>query len=170
MNRSQNLLAAVGLAIGALFGMGGSFIPDPTMQIASYEISSIALTAACALLAIKFIRDEKDFIATGFLLLAIGEAVMTAGAALGSTGGQASFGAGMALYVPAFLFISIPKGFPVWARFTGIAASVPFLIAASKIFLGQVVLSTSTLPGVGYGLLTITIVGWILFLLRENKN
>lgn len=76
----------------------------------------------------------------------------------------------MAMYVPAFLFISIPKRFPVWARFTGIAAAVPFTIAAFKIFLGGQAFSSSPLVGVAYGLLVITIVGWIINLLRERKD
>ena len=170
MNYKTNMLASIGLAIGAIFGMSGSFITEPTLQIALYEISSIGLTAALVLLAVKFIRAEKDFLSTGFLLLAIAEAIMTTGSALGAVGGQPSFGAGMALYVPALLFISIPKEFPLWTRLTGIAASIPFAIAASKIFMGEEVLSTSALPGAGYGLLTLTIVGWIIVLLRENKS
>lgn len=171
MNRNINLLAAIGLAIGAGFGMSGSFVSDPVTQIVLYEISSVGLTAACVLLGIKFLRDQQDIIAAGFLLFAIAEAVMTAGAALGQVGGQPSFGAGMALYVPSFLLISIPKGFQLWNRITGIAAAIPFAIGASKIFLGELVPSTSALPGAGYGLLTITIIGWIITLLRErNQN
>ncbi len=170
MNRTANILASIGLAIGALFGVSGSIFTQPIAQIALYQISSVALTAACALLTLKYLRDNKDYIATGFLLFAIAEAVMTAGAALGQVGGQPSFAAGMALYVPAFLFISIPRGFPLWSRLTGIAATIPFCIAASKIYLGGQALSTSVFPGAGYGLLTITIIGWILTLLREGNE
>ena len=66
-------------------------------------------------------------------------------------------------------YISIPKGFPKFVRFTGVAASIPFAIAAAKIFLGEQVLSTSPLPGAGYGLLTITIIGWILIILKKKR-
>lgn len=170
MNTKLNNLASIGLALGAIFGTSGSIFTEPIMQIVQYQISSIGLTVACALLTMKFLREEKDFIAAGFLLFAIGEAVMTAGAASGQVGGQPSFAAGMALYVPAFLLISIPKRFPLWARITGISATIPFLIAASKIFLGGQVLSTSPIPGVGYGLLVVTIIGWILTLLREKNE
>jgi hypothetical protein len=170
MKPIQNIIASIGLAIGAIFGIAGSIFTAPVSQIVLYEISSIGLTAACALLAVKFIRAGKDFVATGFLLLAIAEAVMTAGAALGQLGAQPSFGAGMALYVPAFLFISIPTTFPIWARFTGLAASVPFGIAAATIFSGGEVLSTSALPGAGYGLLVASIIGWILTLLRKETT
>lgn len=168
MNRTANIIAAIGLAIGAVFGVSGSIFTQPTTQIVLYQISSVALTAACALLTVKYLRDNKDYIATGFLLFAIAEAVMTAGAALGQVGGQASFAAGMALYVPAFLFICIPREFPFWSRLTGIAATLPFFIAASMIYLGGQALSTSVFPGAGYGLLTVTIIGWIVTLLRQG--
>lgn len=169
MNQTKNIIAAVGLAIGAIFGIAGSIFTAPVAQIVLYEISSIGLTAGCALLAVKFVREEKDLVATGFLLLAIAEAVMTAGASLGQTGGQPSFAAGMALYVPAFLFISLPDTFPTWCRFTAMAACIPFGIAAATIFLGGQVPSTSALPGAGYALLVASIVGWILTLWRKNE-
>ena len=170
MNRTTNMLAASGLAVGAVFGMSGSFFADPTVQAALYEISSVGLTAACALLTVKYLREGKDHVATGFLLFAIGEAVMSMGSAMGQVGGQPSFAAGMALYVPAFLFISIPKVYPTWCRLAAIAATIPFCIAAATIYLGGQMLSTSPIPGAGYGLLTLAIIGWIVTLVRESRN
>ncbi len=170
MNKKLNLIASVGLAIGAFFGMAGSIFTSPVLQILLYEISSVGLTAGSILLAVKFLQQKNDFLSSGFLLLAIAEAVMSAGAAAGQVDSQPSFAAGMALYVPAFLLIGFAKGFPVWTRVTIVTAAVPFLIAASIIFSGGQVLSTSAFPGAGYGLLTVTIVGWIIFLIRENKS
>ena len=170
MKSKLNSIAASGLLAGALFGIAGSIFTSPVMQIVMYEISSVGLVAACVLLAIKFLNEKADFIATGFLLLAIAEAVMSGGNASGQIAGQPSFAAGMALYVPAFLFIGLSKGFPLWTRITIITASVPFLIAASIIFSGGQVLSTSPLPGAGYGLLSITIIGWVIFLLQQRKK
>lgn len=170
MNRTNNRIASIGLAIGAIFGLAGSLVSGPQLQIFLYEFSSVGLTAACVLLAMKFLRQKQDIVATGFLLLAIGEAVMSVGTAAGQLGGQAAFGAGMALYVPALLFISIPPKFPLWVRLMGIAASIPFAIAAATIFMGGQILSTAALPGAGYGLLTLTIVGWIGTLLQEKKR
>jgi hypothetical protein len=169
MNKKQNILASTGLAIGAAFGVAGSIFTDPaSMQIALYEISSVGLIAASTLLAVKYLRSNNDLIATGFLLFAIGEAIMSVGTAGGQVAAQPAFAAGMALYIPSLLFLSIPKEFPIWSRIAGIAACVPFLVAASKIFLGEQVLSTSPFPGAGYGLLTITIIGWIWTLLRKK--
>lgn len=148
MNKTENTLSSIGLAMGAIFGMSGSIFVEPeVLQSSLYEISSVSLVAATVLLTIKYLREGRDFIATGFLLFAIGEAIMTVGMPLGQVGGQPSFGAGMAIYVPALLFISLPGGFPLVIRFAGITASVLFAVAASKIFLGQQVLSTTALPG-----------------------
>lgn len=169
MSKKLNLIASIGLATGAVFGLAGSIFKNVALQISCYEISSVGLIVGAALLTVKFLNEKNEFIATGFLLLTIAEAVMSAGTALGQIGGQSSFGAGMALYIPAFLFISIPKEFPLLPRMTGILAAIPFLLAASKIYVGQTVLSTSALPGAGYGLLTITIAGWIFALLKGYK-
>ena len=154
MIQSEKVIATVGLAIGAIFGVSGSiFVDPPVLQIALYEISSVALVSVAVFLAVKYLKENLDLLATGFFIFAIGEAIMTVGSPLGVVGGQPSFGAGMALYVPGLLCISLAKGFPAVVRFTGVAASIPFAIAASKIFLGREVLSTSPWPGAGYGLL-----------------
>jgi uncharacterized membrane protein YhhN len=163
MKKSEKILASVGLGMGAVFGVLGSVFSDPlVLQTALYEISSIGLTTAAAFLAVKFMREQKDFIAAGFLLLAIGEAIMT-------IGGQDAFAAGMALYIPAFLLISIPKHFPLVVRITGVAASIPFAIAVIKMYMGEEIPSTSPLPGAGYGLLTLTIIGWIWTIMQKSK-
>ena len=171
MNRTQNQLAAAGLAIGAIFGLSGSFLTkDPTTQIALYEISSVGLLVASALLTLKFFREGKDLLAAGFLIFALGEAIMSSGAGMGEELAQASFGAGMATYVPAFLLLGLSKGFPLLPRITIILAAVPFLIAAVTIFSGGQALSSSPVVGGAYGLLVLSIIGWCTYLLRESSD
>ena len=170
MKSNLNRIASAGLLAGALFGIAGSIFTSPVAQIILYEISSVGLIAGCALLTIKFIIKKNEFIASGFLILAIAEAVMSGGTASGQIAGQPSFAAGMALYVPGFIMIGFSKGFQLWSRITIIAASIPFLIAASIIFSGGQVLSTSPLPGAGYTLFSITIIGWVIFLFRQSNN
>ncbi len=164
MNRTESILISSGLAIGVIFGFGGSVVPTAILQNSFYTISSLGLIMAMTLGGIKFLRARQDLTATGFFLFAIGEAVMSGGTALGQIDGQASFAAGMALYVPAFLLICLPQVFPLWVRITGIAASVPFAIAAGIIYSGGQVLSSSPLVGAAYGLMSLTIIGWILSL------
>ncbi|MBK9176790.1 MAG: hypothetical protein IPM46_10755 [Flavobacteriales bacterium] len=167
MKNELNKLAAVGLAIGVAFGIAGGAFSDPIQQGIVYEISSLGLTAALALLAVKHMQSSQDLAAAGFIVFAIAEGVMTAGSPAGGQVAMSSFGAGMALYLPALLLIIAKPCFPVWTRITGAAATVPFGIAAAQIFLGHEVSSADALPGAGYGLLSLTMIGWIIALLRE---
>ncbi|HEY3251589.1 MAG TPA: hypothetical protein VGK25_10775 [Ignavibacteria bacterium] len=168
MQKNTKTLIIAGLIVGAVFGLAGSMVKEVNLQATLYEISSIGMIVAAALLGLTFFRKGNDFVAAGFLLLAIAEAVMSSGTALGPVGNQPSFAAGMALYVPALLLISVPKGFPIWARIAGILTVIPFAIAAAKIFWGEQVLSPSPLPGVGYSLLVITFICWIIALVKEK--
>ena len=168
--RTLHILSSIGLAIGAGFGMAGSMTNEPILQNCEWEISSVGMISACALLTMKYFRSGNDFLAAGFFLLAIGEAVMSGGTVSGLVGAQPTFAAGMALYIPALWLISFPNSFAIWIRIAGVAASIPFAIASSKIFLGEQVLGTASLPGAGYGILTIAFIGWILTLLREKNS
>lgn len=170
MDRTKYIIAAIGLAIGVIFGLSGSIVADPTATIALYEISSVGLTAGAVILTLLFYRDKEDLAASGFLLFAIAEAVMSGGNAAGAVGGQAAFGAGMALYVPAFLLISTSKRFLLWNRISGMATAIPFTIAAAIIFTGGEVLPSNPLAGAGYGLLSLTIAGWIYTLVGKKSS
>lgn len=166
MNKKLNIIAAIGLLIGIIFGQLGMFIPDYSVIL--YEISSLGLIPATALLTVKYLRADRDLVATGFLVFTIGEAVMTAGNALGWEGGLPAFGAGIAMYVPAFWLIGLPAGMPKWTRFTIVAASIPFLAGAFQIFMGEKINTESPFIGAGYGLMTISIIGWVIHLFREK--
>lgn len=167
-SKTSNYIISLGFIIFAAFGIVGSNISAGNLQNLLYEISSIGLIASCALMTLRLFRSNFDFLAAGFLLLGIAEAVMSSGTALGNLTGQAEFGAGMALYVPALLMISIPAVLWLWLRIIGVLASIPFAIAAVKIFWGHLIPSNSPLPGFGYGLLTFAIIGWIISILRNK--
>jgi hypothetical protein len=72
------------------------------------------------------------------------------------------------LYVPALWLIGVPAGLWLWLRIIVVLASIPFGVAAAKIFWGHIIPSTSPLPGIGYGLLTLAIIGWIISILRNK--
>src|SRR5437867_227667 len=120
-SKQANIIISVGFIIGAAFGIAGSNVPAGNLQNTLYEISSLGLITSCALMTMRLFRSNHDFLASGFLLLGIAEAVMSSGTALGNTSGQAEFGAGMALYVPALWLISIPAGLWLWLRIIGVA-------------------------------------------------
>jgi hypothetical protein len=106
-------------------------------------------------MSVKLLKMDRDISSAGFIVLAIAEGVMSSGTADPGSGNMASFGAGVALYVPGLFMISLPKGFPVWIRVIGVLASIPFAIAGAKIFMGEQVPSISMFPTIGYSLLTI---------------
>ena len=170
MQTQINLIAAIGLAIGAFFGMSGLFFTTPTVQLCVFVISGVGFTTGLALLAVKFLREQQDLLATGFLLFAIGEAISTLSAAAEEKTGTAAFAGCMLFYFVGFMFICLTPIFPLWTRITGILSALIFLTAASRFYLGFGIDTADTLPGLAYGLLTITIVGWIVYLLKERTE
>jgi hypothetical protein len=84
-----NIVAAVGLALGAVFGMAGTLVTQPNLHAASWGIDSAGLVMATTLLSLKFFRKGSDFVAAGFLAFAIGEGVMLSGGRSEIVGGLA---------------------------------------------------------------------------------
>ena len=164
----MDFVIVIGFAIGAVLGIAGSQVTAPSIQSTLYEISSLGLITAAMLTGIRLLRSGFDSVAAGFLTLALAEAIMSSGTALGQMGGQASFGAGMALYGPALLMISVPTVLPLWVRATGILSCIAFLIAGFMIFGGEQVLPVATLPTVGYSLLTVSDIGWIYCVVKKK--
>jgi hypothetical protein len=169
-DKNLNLIASAGLALGGVFGLAGTFVSQANLRNIAWEIDGLGLIMATCLLAIKYFRKGCDFIAAGFLVFAIGEAVMLSGMAAGLEGSVPAFAAGTALWATAMLLISIPHEFSLWVRLVGVIASVLFFVTATKIFWGEPLTPLSSpLPFFGYPFLVITFVGWIWTLLRENR-
>ncbi len=165
-----NIVAAVGLALGAVFGMAGTFAAQPHMQALLWAIDGAGLVMAAALLALKYFRTGHDLVAAGFLVFAIAEAVMLSGTAAGPAGSVPAFAAGTALWSTALLLISIPRHFASPVRLVGLVAAILFGITAAMIFSGEAVLPTSApLPFYAYPFLVVTFIGWIWSVLRESE-
>jgi hypothetical protein len=169
-NKNLNVIASIGLTLGGVFGLAGTFVDQANLRNMAWEIDSLGLIVATSLLTIKFFRKGCDAAAAGFLVFAIGEAVMLSGQVAGLEGSVPSFAAGTALWATAILMISFPREFSLWVRLVGFVASVLFFVTATEIFWGQPLTPLSSpLPFFGYPFLVITFVGWIWTLLRENK-
>jgi hypothetical protein len=113
MTSPLNLFAVIGLALGAVFGMAGTMTDQPNLQATLWAIDSAGLVMAAALLALKYFRQQRDIVAAGFLVFAIGEAVLLSGTAAGPAASVPSFGAGTALWATALVMVSVPKEFPI---------------------------------------------------------
>ena len=167
--RRLDIVAAIGLAIGAVFGLGGTIVTQAPVRQAVWAIDGVGLVVATALLTVKFLRKGNDCVAAGFLVFAIGESLLLSGTAAGLAGSVPSFAGGVALWATALLLTSIPKEFAAWIRVVGTLAAVLFVVTAARIFWGEQLLPTSEpLPFFAYPFLVITFVGWIWTLVKTD--
>lgn len=163
-----NVIAAVGLALGGLFGMLGTLVAARNLQSAFWAIDGVGVVVGTALLGIKLFRKGNDVVAGGFLVFTIGESVMLAGTATTLAGSLPSFAAGTALWSAGLLLTSAPREFAGWVRVAGLIGSVLFATTSARIFWGEQVLPTfSPLPFFAYPFLVLTFIGWIWTLLKS---
>jgi len=167
--RTLNRIAAVGLLVGAGFGLAGTLVTSPHVQASLWAIDSVALVAATSLLTLKYFRAGADLVSAGFLVFAIGEGVLLSGTAAGPRASVPAFAAGTALWAAALALISAPPQLGRWLRLVGGAAACLFAITAGRIYAGEVLLPTSSpLPFFAYPFLVATLLGWTWMLLRDT--
>jgi hypothetical protein len=158
-------VVAAGFAVGALLGMGGNFLPAGPAQATAYGISSLGLILGSVLFAARFARQGRDVVAAGFAVFALAEAILISQGMAGDAG-RAAFATGVAIYALALPLVSLPAALPIWARLAGGLAAVPFAAHALLHWLGQAPDPAGPLASVGYVLLTVAVVGWIVRALR----
>ena len=161
-------VTASGLLIGAMFGLAGTLVASPTLQASLWAIDSVGLVVATSLLALRYFRAGADLVAGGFLVFAIGEAVLLSGTAAGPAASVPTFAAGTALWAASLALISAPPQMPWGLRVTGGIAACLFAVTAGRIFAGEALLPTaSPLPFFAYPFLVATLIGWAWVLLRR---
>ena len=149
--------------------MVGSMVAEPTLRSAAWGLDGTAMVVATALLALRFFRKNNDAVAVGFLVYAIGEAVMLGSTAASLETSIPAFAAGTALWSAGLFFVSIPRAFAIWARITGIISAILFAFVAASIFSGHPLSPISQpLPFFAYPFLVITFIGWIVNLLATE--
>jgi hypothetical protein len=157
-----------GLAVGGVLGFGGSFVGPGAVQDVLYAVSAAGLVLAATLLAVDHASAGRPLVAAGFALLALGETRLLNPTE--ASGADASFAAGVLLYAPALLLVALSSWAPRWVRATGVAAAVLFAAHALVYFGGGTVDSTGPLASIGYGLLTVTVAGWVITVLRSPRS
>jgi hypothetical protein len=158
----NSIIAIIGLALGAVFGMAGTFVGSQTLRAAFWAIDGVGLIVATALLAVRYVREGKEIVSAGFLVFAIGEAVMLPGTASTLEGSVPSFAAGTALWSAALFLTSVPSEFAIGVRVPGLIGAVLFAITSARIFVGEQILPISSpLPFFAYPFLVLTFAGWI---------
>lgn len=159
-------IVTVGLAVGAVLGFGGSFVDQGAIQDVLYAVSAVGLIVAATLLAVEHASTGRRLAAAGFALLALSETRLLS--PTDTPGADVSFAAGVMVYAPGLLLVTLSSWAPRWVRATGAAAAVFFAAHALVFFGGGTVDSTGPLASIGYGLLTLTVVGWIITVLRAS--
>jgi hypothetical protein len=162
MKSYVKFIAIAGLVLGGALGMAGTFVGDDHLRSLLWAIDGTGLIAATSLLSVRFFRANEDCIAAGFIVYAIGEAVMLGGTAGSLEASVPTFAAGTALWSAALLMTSIPRVFAIWARLAALIAAVLFGIVSLRIFWGaDITPLTKPLPYFAYPFLVLTFVGWI---------
>lgn len=169
MKTSLKWVAAIGLVLGAVLGMAGSFATQANVRDSMWAVDAVGVIVATVILSIHFFRKGSDAVAAGFLVFALGESVMLTGTAATLEGSVPAFAAGTALWAAGLLLTSLPGEFAAWTRLAGIAAAVLMAITSASIFWGAALTPlTRPLPTFAYPLLVLTFAGWFVWLIREQ--
>jgi hypothetical protein len=171
MSKTLRVIAIAGLVVGAALGMAGTLVSADNLRAELWAIDSTGLIVATAILALRAFRAGNDAAAAGFLVYCVGEAVMLGGTAQSLAGSVPAFAAGTALWCAGLLLVSVPRGFAVWARVTGVAAAILFGFVSLRIFWGAALTPVSRpFPYFAYPLLVLTFVGWTVGLGKEGPS
>jgi hypothetical protein len=171
IRRPVDIIAAVGLIVGGVFGIAGTVVTAQNLRAAFWGIDGVGIVIAAAILTLRFARKHNDCVAAGFLVFAIGESIILSGAPMSLEASVPSFGTGTALWSAGLLLTSAPREFTAWTRLTGTIGAVLFAITSARIFWGEQVLPTSSpLPFFAYPFLVLTFAGWIWTLLRTPAS
>jgi hypothetical protein len=171
---SHRILIVIGLAIGAVLGLGGNFFPAGSPQNVTYALSSLGIIMGSALFAAWFARRGHSIVAVGFALLALAESISLSGIFLLASApafpGAYTLAAGVALYAVALPLVSVPPAFPLWTRIIGTLAAIPFASYSLLWLLGRSTAPSGPIASFGYILLTVAIVGWIITVLPATPS
>jgi hypothetical protein len=162
MKSYVKFITIAGLVLGGALGMAGTFVGDDHLRALLWAIDGTGLIVATSLLSVRFIRAGEECAAAGFMVYAIGEAVMLGGTAGSPETSVPAFAAGTALWSAALLMTSIPKVFAIWVRFVALIAAILFCIVSLRIFFGaDITPLTKPLPYFAYPFLVLVFIGWI---------
>jgi hypothetical protein len=172
MNRnSSDLVIAVGLILGATFGIAGTMVGSDVVRQIFWSIDGVGVVVATVLLAVRFLRSGDDPVAAGFIVFALGESLLISGTAAGLEGSVPSFGGGVALWSAGLLLISVPKRLDNWVRAVGVVAAALFTVVAARIVSGERLFPTSSpLPFFAYPFIVLSFIGWVVTVFKERRS
>jgi hypothetical protein len=171
MTKELRVLAVVGLVAGATLGMAGSMVAASNVRAVCWAIDGAGVIVATVILALSYLRAGRMEVAAGFLVYAIGEAVMLTGTSMSLEASVPAFAAGTALWSVGLILISVPREFVLLTRLTGLIAAVLFGMVSLRIFWGTPLTPISRpLPFFSYPILVLTFLGWIWTIVRHGAE
>src|SRR2546423_1863001 len=108
-----NTVVMIGFVLGGGFGMVGTIVAFLILRVGCWALDGVGLIVATALLAAKYFREGKDVVSAGFLVFAIGEAVMLSGTAATLEVSVFFFVVGTAFWLVSLFLTYIPKQFAI---------------------------------------------------------
>jgi hypothetical protein len=171
MQKTLWVVVLVGLVLGAVLGMAGTLVSSPVLRSEFWAIDGTALVVSTVVLALYFFRQGCDGVAAGFLVYAIGEAVMLGGTASTLAGSVPAFAAGTALWAAGLALTSWPPVMPIWSRATGAVAAILFGFTSLRSFAGALLTPLSKpFPYFAYPFLVLTFAGWFWKTLKTSDQ
>ena len=155
------MIAPIGLVIGAVLGMAGTFAPSASLRGLLWGVDGTALIVATALLTVHHFRRGNDVVAAGFLVFVAGETLILSCSAMDLAAAGPVFGAGTGLWAASLALVSAPRVLPAWLRVVASVAAALFAAVAAQIFSGIPLTPLSEpLPFLAYPFLAATLFGW----------
>jgi hypothetical protein len=165
------VLAAAGLVLGGVLGIAGSMVAASNVRAVCWAIDATGVIVATAILALTYLRAGKMEVAAGFLIYAIGEAIMLTGTPMSLGASAPAFAAGTALWSAGLTLVSVPRDFNLITRFTGLVAAILFGMVSLRIFSGNPLTPiTRPLPMFAYPVLVLTFIGWIWTIVKHGAE
>jgi hypothetical protein len=160
---TEAIVILVGLTLGWVLGITGGIVGPGTAQHWLWAISSIGLLAGAALLITHTVTSDSLF-AAGLLLLVVGEAVIH----VQGPSDVDAFAAATFAYLPGLVLVALSAWEPAWTRITALIAGAAFGAHAVSYLSGSGAGSEGVLPSIGYGFLTLTLIGWTWWIYRRG--
>lgn len=171
MQKPLRGVVLAGLVLGAVLGMAGTLVTSDLLRAELWAIDGTALVVSTVVLALHFFRQGCDGVAAGFLVYAIGEAVMLGGTAGTLAAGVPAFAAGTALWAVGLALTSWPPVMPIVSRATGAVAAILFGFTSLRIFSGTPLTPLSKpFPYFAYPFLVLTFAGWFWKTIRMKDQ
>lgn len=171
MTRELRILAVAGLVAGGILGMAGSMVAASNVRAVCWAIDAAGVIVATVTLALSYLRAGKMEVAVGFVVYAMGEAIMLTGTPMSLEASVPAFAAGTALWSVGLILVSVPREFTLLTRLTGLIAAAEFGMVSLRIFGGRPLTPIARpLPLFAYPVLVLTFFGWIWTIVRHGAE